>query len=156
MRQSLSLNVERRSTGAAVALSVLLLVVAVVDQVGGHSLREHATAVYAPYGKRPGSGLLYGLVYTVAVLDALLWSAVGRAVAAGGRSAPLLGAAVVAVTAGLAAVLLATSEYGQQIFPARWGILALLPAAAGLVAVVRLATGRRPRERSVPQRADRR
>jgi hypothetical protein len=37
------------------------------------------------------------------------------------------------VTAALAVLLLATTEYGAQIFPPVWGVLALLPAAAGIV-----------------------
>jgi hypothetical protein len=45
---------------------------------------------------------------------------------------------VAAITAALAVLLLASTEYGAQIFPPVWGILALLPPAAGVVASVLL------------------
>ena len=118
---------------SSVALSAVLLVAAVVDQAGGQSLVDHAAAVYAPYGKEADPNLLYGLVYTVAVVDVLLSLLVFRAARAHRRSAPILAVTTVVVTAALAVLLLATTEYGAQIFPPVWGILALLPAAAGIV-----------------------
>ena len=144
MRESLSLSTRpvattrgrRGAAGAAmssVVLSAVLLVAAVVDQAGGQSLVDHATAVYAPYGKEADPNLLYGLVYTVAVVGALLWLLVFRAARAHRRSAPVLAVTTVVVTAALAVLLLATTEYGAQIFPPVWGILALLPSAAGVV-----------------------
>ena len=144
MRESLSLSSppvatlrdRRGAAGAAmssVLLSAVLLVAAVVDQAGGQSLVDHATAVYAPYGKEPDPNLLYGLVYTVAAVDALLSLLVFRAVRAHRLSAPILAVTTVVVTAALAVLLLATTEYGAQIFPPVWGVLALLPAAAGVV-----------------------
>ena len=114
-------------------LSVVLAAAGVVDQTGGHSLTEHATAVYAPYGVSPDPSLLYGLVYTVAAVGTLLWLLVFRAVRSHRRSAPVLAVAVVTITAALGVLLLATTEYGAQIFPPVWGILALLPVAAGVV-----------------------
>jgi peptidoglycan/LPS O-acetylase OafA/YrhL len=68
----------------------------------------------------------------------LLWLLVLRAVQSRGRSAPILAVVVTAVTGALALILLGTSEYGTQIFPPLWGILAILPAAAGVLAVVLL------------------
>jgi len=144
MRESLSLSASpiptirarRGAAGAAmssVLFSAVLLVAAVVDQAGGQSLVDHAAAVYAPYGKEADPNLLYGLVYTVAVVDALLSLLVFRAAWAHRRSAPILAVTTVVVTAALAVLLLATTEYGAQIFPPVWGILALLPAAAGIV-----------------------
>jgi hypothetical protein len=131
---------ERRAaalaSAAAVGLSVVLAAAAVVDQVGGRGLVEHASALYAPYGKRADPGLLYGLVYAVAAIGAALWLLVLRAVRS--RLAPALAAVVTAVTAALAVLLLASTEYGGRIFPPLWGILALLPAAAGVLAVVLL------------------
>jgi len=38
----------------------------------------------------------------------------------------------------LALLLLVSTEYGAQIFPPLWGILAVLPPAAGILAVVLL------------------
>jgi len=144
MRESLSLSASpipttrarRGAAGAAmssVLLSAVLLVAAVVDQAGGQSLVDHAAAVYGPYGKEADPNLLYGLVYTVAVVDALLSLLVFRAARAHRRSAPILAVTTVVVTAALAVLLLATTEYGAQIFPPVWGVLALLPAAAGIV-----------------------
>ena len=144
MRESLSLSSppvaptrgRRGAAGAAmssVLFSAVLLVAAVVDQAGGQSLVDHAAAVYAPYGKEADPNLLYGLVYTVAVVDALLSLLVFRAAWAHRRSAPILAVTTVVVTAALAVLLLATTEYGAQIFPPVWGVLALLPAAAGIV-----------------------
>jgi hypothetical protein len=118
---------------SSVVLSAVLLVAAVVDQAGGQSLVDHAAAVYAPYGKEADPNLLYGLVYTVAVVDVLLSLLVFRAARAHRRSAPILAVTTVVVTAALAVLLLATTEYGAQIFPPVWGVLALLPAAAGIV-----------------------
>ena len=104
---------------------------------------DHAAAMYAPYGKRPDPNLLYGLVYTVAAVGALLWLLVIRAVRSRRRSAPVLAVAVTTITAALALLLLASTEYGAQIFPPLWGILAFRPprgpsrlccsVAAGLV-----------------------
>jgi hypothetical protein len=116
--------------------------VAIIDQTGGRSLADHAATMYAPYGKRPDPDLLYGLVYTVAAVGALLWLLVLRAVQSRGRSAPILTVVVTAITAALALLLLATAEYGTQIFPPLWGILAILPPAAGILAAVLLRGGR--------------
>ena len=134
MRQSLS----ERAITAAIALSVVLVIAAVIDQVGGHTLAEHATAVYAPHGKQPSSGLLYGLIYTVAVLGALLWLAVLRPARRGRRSAPVLAVVMTVITAALALLLLVSAEYGSTIYPPLWGTMALLPPAAGAVATVLL------------------
>jgi hypothetical protein len=45
---------------------------------------------------------------------------------------------VTTVTAALALLLFTATEYGAQIFPPLWGILAILPAAAGILAAVLL------------------
>ena len=42
------------------------------------------------------------------------------------------------ITAALALLLFVVSEYGTQIFPPLWGILAILPAVAGALAGVML------------------
>ena len=131
MRQSLS---ENRTALVAVGLSVLIAAVAIVDQLGSRSLIEHAATGYAAYGKHVSAGALYGMLYGVAVLDAVLWLLVAglarshRLIAAG------LGVGVVLLTAALGITLLAASEYGAHPYPALWGLLALLPAVAGAVA----------------------
>ena len=134
MRQSLS----ERVIIAAVGLSVVLVVAALVDQIGGRSLAEHATALYAPYGKDPNANLLYGLVYAIAVIGGLLWLAVLRPVRRGRRSAAPLAVVMTVITASLALLLLVSAEYGQTIYPPLWGILALLPPAAGIAAAALL------------------
>ena len=147
MRQSLSENPgvatgRRRSARyavlAAVALSAVLAVAAVIGQAGSHNLINHADAVYASYGKQPSADLLYGLVYSVAVVDALLWLLVLRVARSHRRSAAVLAVIVIAISAGLAVLLLASSEYDAQIFPPLWGVLAILPAAAGIPAAALL------------------
>src|SRR5690348_7655866 len=118
MRQSLS---EKRTALIAAGLSVLIAAIAVVDQAGGRSLIDHAAAGYAAYGKHVSSGTLYGMLYGVAVVDALLWLAVAglarshRLIAAG------VGVAVVLLTASLGITLLAASEYGVHPYPPLWG-----------------------------------
>lgn len=123
---------------AAIALSAVLVIAAVIDQVGGQSLASHATQMYASHGKQPSSGLLYGLLYTVAVLGALLWLVVLKPARNARRSAPVLAVVMTVITAALALLLLVSAEYGSTIYPPLWGILALLPPAAGVVAVVLL------------------
>ena len=150
MRQSLSedpaaptvATAGRRSAGyavlVAVALSVLLAAAAIVDQAGGHTLSDHANAVYASTGKQPSASLLYGLVYAVAAVNALLWLFVLRVARSRRRSAAVLAVIVAAVTAGLAVVLLVSSEYDARIFPPLWGVLAILPAVPGILATALL------------------
>jgi hypothetical protein len=120
MRQSLS---EKRPALAAVGLSLVLAVVAVIDQSGGRSLFDHAASVYAPYGKTIASGTVYGLVYAVAVVNALIWLLVVAI-----RRAAIV-AILLTLTAGL--LLLLVTEYGVHPFPPLWGLLALLPVLAG-------------------------
>jgi len=127
-----------RAVLLAIVLSAVLVVVAIIDQTGGRSLADHVTTMYAPYGKRPDPSLLYGLVYAVAAIGALLWLLALRVVQSRGRSAPILTVVVTTVTAALALLLLVSSEYGAQIFPPLWGILGALPPAAGILAAVLL------------------
>jgi hypothetical protein len=134
MRQSLS---EGRTALLAVGLSLVLAVVAIVDQSGGRSLFDHAASVYAPYGKTITSGTVYGVVYAVAVVNALIWLAV---VAVARRPRPVvIGVAVLAVllTLGAGLTLLFVTEYGVHPFPPLWGVLALLPVLAGAVVLLR-------------------
>ncbi|HEY9410848.1 MAG TPA: hypothetical protein VIP77_14805 [Jiangellaceae bacterium] len=150
MRQSLSETLpvpttptgRRRSAGyavvVAVALSVVVAVAAIVDQVGGRTLIEHADATYASSGKQPSASLLYGLMYTVAVVDAALWLLVLRVARSRRRAAGVLAVIVTAISASLAALLLVSTEYDARIFPPLWGVLAILPAVAGILAAALL------------------
>ncbi|MGZ0151663.1 hypothetical protein ACXJJ3_31720 [Kribbella sp. WER1] len=135
MRQSLS---EKRTALIAVGLSVLIAAIAIVDQTGGRSLFEHASSGYAAYGKHVSAGTLYGMLYGVAVVDALLWLLVAGLARTHRLIAGGVGVLVVLLTASLGITLLAASEYGVHPYPPLWGLLALLPAVAGAVATALL------------------
>lgn len=135
MRQSLS---EKSTALIAVGLSVLLAVITIVDQAGSRSLIDHATSAYASHGKEASAGALYGLLYGVAVLDVLLWLAVAGLVRSHRLVAAVLGVIVTLLTASLGLTLLLASEYGVHPYTPLWGVLALLPAAAGAVATALL------------------
>ena len=139
MRQSLS---EQRTTTAlvllAIALTLVLGVTGLADQLGSRSLMDHASAMYGPHGKDADASLMYGLLYTVAVIDLVLWSLVLRSARAGGRWTMLLTAVVTVVGGGLAGLLLGSREYGEQIFPTVWGVMALLSPAVGVALLAQL------------------
>lgn len=122
----------------AILLSAVLALVAVVDQTGGRSLAEHASAMYAPYGKDPNAGLQYGLVYAIAIVDLALFLPVLRGARKSSRTAGVMAVVVVIVTGSLALALLFASEYGQRMYPSVWGLLALLPPIAGGLSAVQL------------------
>ena len=139
MRQSLSdARIPVASIAIAIAGAVALAVAGLIDQLDGRSLVEHATDLYAPHGKNVDAGLMYGLVYSVAAIDVLVWLPVLRSARRGSRWAALLAGVVSAVAAALALVLLGSREYGEQVFPTFWGVLALLSPAAGVAVVVQL------------------
>ncbi|WP_350273881.1 hypothetical protein [Kribbella sp. HUAS MG21] len=143
MRQSLSETRPGRGTAwLAVGLSLVLAVAAIVDQAGSRSLFDHSVSVYAPYGKEVQSGTVCGLVYAAAAFNALLW--LGAAALARTPRPLALGAAAVAtlLTLTTALLLLFITEYGQHPFPPLWGLLALLPAVAGVLALTHLARRR--------------
>ena len=119
-------------------MSAVLAVVAVIDQVGARSLAGHVEALYEPYGKSVDPNLLYGLLYAVAGIGILLWLLVIRR-----RAAPVVTVVVIVVTGALGVLLLVSTEYGGQIFPPLWGILAVLPPLAGIVAVASRSPARR-------------
>jgi hypothetical protein len=153
MRQSLSKRVTPSpprgpapTSGVVLACvsAAVLAVVGVADQFGGRALMHHATEMYAPHGKDPSAVLLYGLVYAVAALQAVTWLLVLRSARTGSRWAAPYAAGAFLVGAGAASALLGSEEYGEQIFPPLWGILALLPSVAGAVAVVQLVRRRTP------------
>jgi hypothetical protein len=146
MRQSLSETQPRQSAGAgvigavgsAVALSVLLGLAALVDQVVVDSLSDHAAAMYAPHGQEPDGAVLYGSIYAVAAVGAALWTLTLRPARSRSRFAPILTVGAVAVAGSLALALLLATEYGSPVFPPVWGMLAALSPVAGTVAGVRM------------------
>jgi hypothetical protein len=129
---------------AAIVLSAALGVAALGDRLGDESLAAHAASVYAPHGEEPEPNLLYGLVGTVAVVGVGLWSLVLLSVVFRRWWATVAAGAVALTTAGLAVALLTAAEYGERIFPVRWGLLALLGPIAGVATILALVTGRRP------------
>ncbi|HEX5086932.1 MAG TPA: hypothetical protein VFV89_03930 [Nocardioides sp.] len=154
MRQSLSERIDRDSVaprrsssraGAAIGsllgalgLSLALALAALVDQLGARTLMDHATDVYASHGKEPGAGLMYGLVYTVAVVGALLWLGVLAVAWSGRRAASWAAVGSTVVVGALAVTLLAASEYGEQVYPPFWGVVTMLSALAGAAGAVLL------------------
>ncbi len=155
MRQSLSevrphlvttVSEERRRPIGLVLLAILLAAAlafgALVDQVSGRSLMDHISQVYAPHGKDADPALIYGLLYSIAATGILLWLLVLRSVRIRSRWAVVLTAAVTTIDAALAVLLLSAREYGEQIFPTQWGIIALLSPVVGVVLLVQLLRGR--------------
>ncbi|GAA1588687.1 hypothetical protein GCM10009804_50990 [Kribbella hippodromi] len=140
MRKSLS---EKTTPLIAAVLSLTLAAAAIADQSGSQSLYKHATAIYAPYGKTITSATIYGLMYGVAIFNTLLWLLVLALARTPRLIATTTAALAVALTATTALTLLLVTEYGAHPFPPLWGILALLPTAAGAYAVAKLA---RPRQ----------
>ncbi len=128
----------------ALIAAVVLALAGLIDQLGGQALMDHATAVYAPRGKDASAGLMYGVLYTVAGVQAVLWLVVLRSARAGSRWAAPQAGVVVLVGSCTAAVLLVSQEYGEQVFPPMWGILALLSPVVGLAALVQLRRRRTP------------
>jgi hypothetical protein len=124
-----------RAVLLAIALTLVFAGTTAFDQVGARSLSDHAAALYLPHAKEPRAGLLYGLLYTVAGVGALLWLAALRSTRARKGFAVSTILVVVAINTCLAVALLVSTEYGARVFPPVWGVLAALPSAAGLVAV---------------------
>jgi hypothetical protein len=122
----------------ALALSALLAIAALVDQTGSRTLMDHAHDVYASHGTSPSAGVVYGLVYSVAAVGVLLWWGTLVGARSGRRWAPWATVVATVVTAVLAVTLLAAGEYGEQVYPAFWGMVALLSPLAGALAAVPL------------------
>lgn len=137
MRQSLSERSTTQSlTRAPLVASGLLVLAALVDQLGLGGLADHTAALYAPYGIAAPVGPLFVLVYVVAAVDAVLWWVAMRAVGAGRQAARFLVPVAAVVSAALALLLFSITEYGTTVFPDVWGVLALLPPIAGVLAAV--------------------
>lgn len=136
----------RRVLGLAALLSIALGIAAGVDQQGGGSLRDHATAMYAAHGVDVDPNLPYVVLYLVAGVLAVGW--VAAVLAARARTSIALATVVTVTVVNLAAalVLLVVTEYGERVFPPLWGLLTALPVVAGAVALatlVRRGTGGR-------------
>jgi len=151
MRQSLSENpvsmsrpaTRQRGSGAsalwaAFVLSAVLAAAAIADQAAIHALRDYSTDMYARYDVPANSGALYAILYTAAVVGALSWLPAVIGAHKGRRWAPAAATVAAVIAAGLALLMFTTAEYGEMLFPPVWGVLALLPALAGVLGVVLL------------------
>ena len=77
-------------------------------------------------------------MYAVALIDLLLWLLVLRVARCRARAAAVLAVTVTVISVGLAVLLLVSSEYDARIFPPLWGVLAILPTIAGILAAALL------------------
>ncbi|OAP25476.1 hypothetical protein A4R44_03860 [Amycolatopsis sp. M39] len=120
------------------AASVLALFATIIDQAGNQSLYGYTEAAYASHGVRPDPGLVYAILYAVAVTVIVLWGLMFLSSRARGWWAPVLSAVPAVVTATIALLLLTATEYGERVFSPVWGILVLLPAVLGVIATISL------------------
>ena len=117
------------------ALSLASAVGLLIDQTSVHSLVEHVTAQYSPYGAVPDPNVLFGYLYATAGLAVAAWLIALRGVRRRKAWVRLFASMTFVVGAMLAVFKLVITEYGILIFPMVWSVLGLLPSLAGLVAV---------------------
>lgn len=123
---------------AAAAASLVVLVVAFVDQAGGQRLYAFTEAAYAAHGVTPDPGLVYAILYTVATVITLTWGLMLALSKTRGWWPVIHSTAATVITAIAAILLLTAAEYGQQVFSPTWGLLLLAPTALGFAATIRL------------------
>lgn len=131
-----------RALQAAAALALLLAVAALIDQLSGRTLAAHTVAMYRGHGVEVDPNLPYVMTYLAAGVLVVLWGAaigIARLGRLWGLGATV---SVTAVNGAVALTLALVTEYGERVFPPLWGVIAALPAIAGVVATVRLARGR--------------
>ena len=128
------------------ALSLASAVGLFIDQTSVHSLAEHVSAQYSPYGAVPDPNVLFGYLYATAGLAIAAWLIALRGVRSRKSWVRLFASVTFLVGAMLTVFNLVIREYGTPIFPVLWSVLGLLPSLAGLVAVRLLWTraSRRP------------
>ena len=128
------------------ALSLASAVGLFIDQTSVHSLAEHVSAQYSPYGAVPDPNVLFGYLYATAGLAIAAWLIALRGVRSRKSWVRLFASVTFLVGAMLTVFNLVIREYGTPIFPVLWSVLGLLPSLAGLVAVSLLWTraSRRP------------
>jgi len=140
----MTLLIERQRNdwqGATLALSIgLALSLAsiaglLVDQMSVHSLADHVSAQYSPYGNVPDPNVLFTYLYMTSGVGVVAWMIAIRGARRQKPWIPLLAGMAFVVGAVLAVFNLVVTEHGTQIFPVLWSILGLLPSIAGLVAV---------------------
>jgi len=113
-------------------LSFALVVGAAVDQLTTGALEAYSVSMYSAHGVAAEPGAIYGLVYMAGGVLVVLWLLVGLGARAGRRWGPGAMVAAVVVNAVLALTMLFVTEYAEPVFPPMWGLLAALPAAAGI------------------------
>lgn len=134
------------------ALTVIALVAAVVDQASVHGIADHVRALYGPHDLHPDPNVLFNLLYVTGAFGVLLWLVTIRGVWRQKRWPRVVGALVTVVATSLALLNLLAFEHGTQIFPTVWGVIGLLPCIAGVVAVI-LLWRQRPAEVAAPHGA---
>lgn len=122
-------------------LAFILLIVAVVDQQTAQTLESYSAAMYSAYGVTTEPGAIYTLVYIVAGVLIGFWTVAGLVARMNRRWSFGLFITVIVVNAFLAMIMLFATEYSEPVFPPLWGLLAALPAAAG-VFIATVARGR--------------
>lgn len=130
------------ATALATILTAVLPLAALIDQRGSRSLESYSVSMYETYDVHPDPGLIYGLLYAVAAVAAVVWLLALLVAWSGRRWTATAVITATVLTALQATTLLSVSEYGQRIFPAQWGLLAAIPPLAGIAAAA-LALGRR-------------
>jgi uncharacterized protein YacL len=113
-------------------LAFIFLIVAVVDQQTVQTLESYSAAMYSDYGVAAEPGAIYRLVYIVAGVLIGFWTVAGLVAWTNRRWSFGLLIAVIVVNALLAMGMLFATEYSEPVFPPLWGLLAALPAAAGV------------------------
>lgn len=122
----------------AIVTSGLVLAVTIIDQAGSRQLYGFTEAAYAPHGLTPDPGLVYAILYAVAITITLLWGFVFLLSRKRGWWAPVRSAVATFVTGVTAILLLTSTEYGEQVFSPVWGLLVLTPTVLGIIATILL------------------
>lgn len=117
------------------ALSLASIAGLLVDQMSVHSLADHVSAQYSPFGKVPDPDVLFAYLYITAGLGVVVWMIALRGARRRKRWVPWLAGMTFVVGAALAVFNLVITEHGTQVFPVLWSVLGLLPSVAGLIAV---------------------
>ncbi|MDR2997889.1 MAG: hypothetical protein LBU78_07200 [Microbacterium sp.] len=97
---------------------------------------SYTANVYASHQVSVNPGLVYAIIYTVAITLAVVWFLTAVLVRSPRPWTSVLIGFALAVTGVLGDLLLTSAEYGERVFSPAWGVLALLPAVFGAIALV--------------------
>lgn len=126
-------------------LAFVLLIVGVADQQTVQTLESYSAAMYRVYGVVTEPGAIYTLVYIIAGVLIAFWTIAGLAARTNRRWSFGLLIAVIVVNAFLALGMLFATEYSEPVLPPLWGLLAALPAVAGIIVATVVRGGRNVR-----------